>query len=214
MPSKGKIVTERGGVKLTPYEIFREIQGGIKVAKTKWNKFSSFFYRSVEDIYNAWNELEVPLVLKISDEIIERAGRLFVEATAEVKDLKGNVVEFSKAQAELGSGKAGMSSEQATGSASSYARKYSLNGLFLLDDAKDPDAEEGKPDKSGKSGKSGTPVTTDEAAAQKAKIKELQEVIRGDKDKTAKATELLAGRSVIKLSIKDIDEIINAVKSK
>jgi len=211
MPSKGKIVTERGGVKLTPYEIFKEIQGGIKVAKTKWNKFSSFFYRSVEDIYNAWNELEIPLVLRLSDEIVEKAGRLFVEATAEVKDLKGNVVEFSKAQAELGSGKAGMSSEQATGSASSYARKYSLNGLFLLDDAKDPDAEEGKP---GKTGKSGAPVTTDEAAAQKAKIKELQDLIRGDKAKTSEATTLLAGRSVIKLSIKDLDEIITAVKSK
>ena len=205
MPKKEvKIDLERGGVKLTPYELFHEIQSKIEVGKTKWNSFSKFHFRSVENIYTEWKKLGVPLVLKLTDEIIEKAGRLFVEATAEVKDLLGNVVEFSKAQAELGAGKAGMSSEQATGSASSYARKYALNGLFLLDDAVDPDDDgSGKPE----------PVTKEDAAAQKAKIKELQDLIRGNADLTAKATKLLAGRSVIKLSIPEIEEIIKDVKS-
>jgi hypothetical protein len=208
MAGKTVIVLERGGVKLTPYEIFKEVQSTIKVGKTKFNAFSKFYFRSVEDIYVAWNNLGIPLVLKLSDEIIDKAGRLFVEATAEVKDLTGVVVEFAKAQAELGLGKAGMSSEQATGSASSYARKYALNGLFLLDDAKDPDDD----------GTGSTTPTTGagkvDATAQKAKIKELQDLIRGDVTKTAEATKLLAGRSVIRLTIEQIDEIINAVKSK
>ena len=206
-----KITLERGGVKLTPYEIFKEIQDSIKVGKGKFNSFSKFYFRSVEDIYNEWKKLGVPLVLKLDDELVEKAGRLFIQATAQVKDLLGNVVEFSHAQAELGSGKAGMSSEQATGSASSYARKYALNGLFLLDDTKDPD-DDGTGSSRSKSGAGTDPKVA--LAERNAKIKELQNLIRGNKELTDKATALLAGRSVIKLPIATIQEIIDAIKSK
>lgn len=206
-----KITLERGGVKLTPYEIFKEIQDSIKVGKGKFNSFSKFYFRSVEDIYNEWKKLGVPLVLKLDDELVEKAGRLFIQATAQVKDLLGNVVEFSHAQAELGSGKAGMSSEQATGSASSYARKYALNGLFLLDDTKDPD-DDGTGSSRSKSGAGTDPKVA--LAERNAKIKELQNLIRGNKELIDKATALLAGRSVIKLPIATIQEIIDAIKSK
>lgn len=206
-----KITLERGGVKLTPYEIFKEIQDSIKVGKGKFNSFSKFYFRSVEDIYNEWKKLGVPLVLKLDDELVEKAGRLFIQATAQVKDLLGNIVEVSHAQAELGSGKAGMSSEQATGSASSYARKYALNGLFLLDDAKDPD-DDGTGSSRSKSGAGTDPKVA--LAERNAKIKELQNLIRGNKELTDKATALLAGRSVIKLPIATIQEIIDAIKSK
>ena len=124
----------------TPYEIFIETQQKIKVGKNRNNKFGNFNYRSVEDIYDAWKKLNIPLMLKLDDEIVEINGRLFMQSTATVKDTKGTVIEQSKAQAELGAGKNGMSSEQATGSASSYARKYALNGLLLLDDNDDPDS--------------------------------------------------------------------------
>lgn len=206
-----KITLERGGVKLTPYEIFKEIQDSIKVGKGKFNSFSKFYFRSVEDIYNEWKKLGIPLVLKLDDELVEKAGRLFIQATAQVKDLLGNVVEVSHAQAELGSGKAGMSSEQATGSASSYARKYALNGLFLLDDAKDPD-DDGTGSSRSKSGAGTDPKVA--LAERNAKIKELQNLIRGNKELTDKATALLAGRSVIKLPIETIQEIVDAIKSK
>ena len=85
-----KITLERGGVKLTPYEIFKEIQDSIKVGKGKFNSFSKFYFRSVEDIYNEWKKLGVPLVLKLDDELVEKAGRLFIQATAQVKDLLGD----------------------------------------------------------------------------------------------------------------------------
>ncbi len=104
-----------------------------------------------------------------------------------------------------------MSSEQATGSASSYARKYALNGLFLLDDAKDPD-DDGTGSSRSKSGAGTDPKVA--LAERNAKIKELQNLIRGNKELTDKATALLAGRSVIKLPIATIQEIIDAIKSK
>lgn len=123
----------------TPYELFIDAQQKIKVGKSRFNKFGNFNFRNVEDIYEAWKKLNIPLLLKLDDEVVEINGRLFMQSTATVKDNKGNVIEQSKAQAELGAGKNGMSSEQATGSASSYARKYALNGLLLLDDNVDPD---------------------------------------------------------------------------
>ena len=197
----------------TPYEIFRDIQQGIKVGKSRYNSFSKFNYRSVEDIYEAWKLLNVPLVLHLTDHIIEVGGKVFIESVATVKDLKGVPVESSAAQAELGVGKAGMSSEQATGSASSYARKYALGGLFLLNDSEDPDTPEGEKGKREKKTGSGT-LTPDIAAKQKLKAKELQNLIRGDAVKTAVATKELAGRSLLRLTGEEIDEIITAVKSK
>lgn len=202
--AKIEISTERAGVKLTPYELFKEVQQSIKVGKGKYNSFAKFYFRSVEDIYEAWTALNIPLVLKLSDDIIIKEGRLFLEATAEIKDLTGKVIESSKAQAELGAGKAGMSSEQATGSASSYARKYALNGLFLLNDSKDPDEEE-------TTSKRKT-VSKPEIEVQQEKIKELQSIIRGDKIKTDLATKLIAGRSVLKISLVELQKIIDEVK--
>lgn len=196
--------------KKTAYEAFRDIQQLMKVKKSRYNSFSKFNYRSVEDIYEAWKALDVQFLLTISDEVIEVSGRPFVQATATVKDLYGNVIETSSAQAELGIGKAGMSTEQATGSASSYARKYALNGLFLLDDADDPDASTGSKGKT----KEPKDITAGEAMdkIRVAKVKELQDLIRGDASKTAKATAVLAGRSIMKLTVNEIDEIINTVR--
>lgn len=192
-----------------PRELFREAQETIRVGKTKYNSFAKFNYRSVEDIYEAWKSLKVPLVLTITDELVEIGGRVFVQASAVVEDLEGGVIHSARAQAELGAGKAGMSSEQATGSASSYARKYALNGLFLLDDAADPDSMSGGKKPRG----SETPdVRAADDTVRVNKIKELQTLIRGNEEKAKKATMLLAGRSILKLPIGDIDEIIKAVK--
>lgn len=195
----------------SPYDMFIYIQRNIRVGKTKFNSFSKFWFRSVENIYTEWKLLGVPLSLVLSDEAIELSGKVFIEATATIKDSKGNIVEFAKAQAELGAGKAGMSSEQATGSASSYARKYALNGLFLLDDSVDPDEEDSTKGKK-KSGSSST-ATTEASEEIKIKIKELQNLIRGNKEKTEQATKLLAGRSILKLTIGELNEIIKSITS-
>lgn len=180
--------------------LFKDIQKLMKVGKTKYNSFSKFYYRSVEDIYNAWKELDLPFSLNITDEIIEVGGRVFVESTATIFDAEGKeIIASSKAQAELNaSGRAGMSSEQSTGSASSYARKYALNGLFLLDDNKDPDSLD--------STKLGN------VSEARKKITELQTLIKGNEKLIKKVTTLLSGKSILKMSPKEIDAIIKAVK--
>jgi hypothetical protein len=206
------IIIERDHVALTPYELFIEVQRYIKVNKSKYNAFAKFHFRNVEDIYEAWKKLNVPLALKLSDEVLLVDSKLVMESTAEIKDNKGALVEFAKAQAIIGEGKAGMSTEQATGSASSYARKYALNGLLLLDDNKDVDDADVTKCKGSKTKPLAESALEDEA--KKIKIKELQDAIRGDKEKLAKATKALEGRSLLKLTLNEITEILNIVNSK
>ena len=116
------------------------IQSELKAPKNQYNSFGKYKYRSVEDILEAVK----PLLLKyectliIEDEIKEVGGIVFVEATASIqKDMEGRAV---TAQAGIDINRKGMDIAQSFGSSSSYARKYALNGLFLIDDTKDPDS--------------------------------------------------------------------------
>jgi len=121
-----------------------EIQAELKCPKGSLNKFGGFKYRSAEQIL----ESVKPILLKhestlvLSDTIIEVGSKLFLRATATLKD--GTDIVEIYGWAELGDHK-GMSSEQCTGTASSYARKYALNGLFLIDETEsDPDSKDNK----------------------------------------------------------------------
>jgi len=110
-----------------------EIQNELKVPKGNINKFGNYKYRSAEDILEAVK----PVLLKhkarvtLSDKIVCISNRLFLKATASI--WIGEFNTWTDGYAELSEHK-GMSSEQATGTASSYARKYALNGLFLIDE--------------------------------------------------------------------------------
>lgn len=114
----------------------------MKAPKGQTNKFGGYNYRSCEDILTALKPLlaEWQCCLVISDEIVEKGGRLFVEATATLYDNDSDASLPAKGSAEHAETKKGMDQAQITGSASSYARKYALNGLFAIDDTKDPDA--------------------------------------------------------------------------
>lgn len=116
-----------------------KIQNELKVPKGNLNKFGNYKYRSAEDILEAvkpillkYNEL-----LTLSDEIILVGSKVFLKATAKINEVS------CYGYAELAEHK-GMSAEQATGTASSYARKYALNGLFLIDET-EADADSQKP---------------------------------------------------------------------
>jgi hypothetical protein len=116
------------------------IQSELKAPKNQFNAFGKYKYRSVEDILEAVK----PLLLKyectliIEDEVKEVGGIVFIEATASIqKDMEGRAV---TAQAGIDINRKGMDVAQSFGSSSSYARKYALNGLFLIDDTKDPDS--------------------------------------------------------------------------
>ena len=115
-------------------ENLTKIQTELKAPKNQYNKFGGYNYRSAEDILEAVK----PLLLKygaeltICDEICEIGGRIYVKAVCKYRE--GN-----DAYAREPENKKGMDDSQITGTASSYARKYALNGLFLIDDTKDAD---------------------------------------------------------------------------
>lgn len=118
-----------------------KIQSELKVPKTNVNSFGKYKYRSAEDILEAVKPLlakyNVALILTDTIELI--GTRLFCKATATLKDKDLDVI--VEGWAELAEHK-GMSAEQATGTASSYSRKYALNGLFLIDEtASDADSQ-------------------------------------------------------------------------
>ena len=114
-----------------------EIQKSLKAPKNQYNNFGKYKYRNCEDILEAVKPLLGDSTLYISDEIVEIGGRVYVKATATFNDGK-EVIKVS-AFARESETKKGMDDSQITGSASSYARKYALNGLFLIDDTKDAD---------------------------------------------------------------------------
>lgn len=116
------------------------IQSNLKAPKNQFNSFGGYAYRSAEDVLEAVKPLlkEVGCTLTISDEIVVVADRVYVKATATLSDGKDNVSTSAFAREEAD--KKAMDAAQITGAASSYARKYALNGLFCIDDTKDPDS--------------------------------------------------------------------------
>jgi len=117
----------------------REIQQTLKAPKDKYNSFGKYKYRSCESILESVKPLLGDSILTLTDEIVEVGGRIYVKAIAKFVDEKETIVTaFAREPAE----KKGMDESQITGTASSYARKYALNGLFLIDDTKDADTDE------------------------------------------------------------------------
>lgn len=126
------------------YTTLTEIQNELKAPKNQYNSFGKYKYRSCEDILEALK----PLLLKhkatliINDEIQETGTRVYVKAicTFVVGDEKIQTTAYAREE----ESKKGMDGSQVTGASSSYARKYALNGLFLIDDTKDADTDEFK----------------------------------------------------------------------
>ena len=119
-----------------------ELQKRLKVAKNQRNNFGNYNYRSCEDILEAVKPLltELGATLILNDEIAYIGDRYYVRATATLKDDKDST--SVTAYARESENKKGMDESQITGAASSYARKYALAGLFLLDDNKESDTQD------------------------------------------------------------------------
>jgi hypothetical protein len=126
------------------FEVLSKIQKEMKAPKSQFNAFGKYKYRSCEDILEAVKPFLNGTVLYISDEMVLIGERYYIKATATLRngDEAVSVTAYAREEVE----KKGMDSSQITGAASSYARKYALNGLFLIDDTKDSDAtnEHGK----------------------------------------------------------------------
>ena len=119
-----------------------KIQQELKAPKNRHNSFGDYNYRSCEDILEAVKPLLVKhgALLTLKDDVVEVGGRVYVKATATFIDAEGTIEVTAFAREAMEKKK--MDDSQITGTASSYARKYALNGLFLIDDTKDADTDE------------------------------------------------------------------------
>lgn len=131
------------------YEKLAAVQQELKAPKDKKNTFAGYNYRSAEGILEAVKPVlkKYGATITLSDEIVEIGGRIYVKATAlflEFENKTNDTVQFvaATAYAREAETKKGLDDAQITGTASSYARKYALNGLLLIDDTKDPDTDE------------------------------------------------------------------------
>jgi hypothetical protein len=118
-----------------------KIQQELKAPKNQFNAFAKYKYRSAEDIIEAAKPIchKYDCALMLSDEVIEVGGRVYVKATATLIHKEGHTISCTGLAREE-ENKKGMDASQITGSSSSYARKYAMNGLFAIDDTKDADA--------------------------------------------------------------------------
>jgi len=126
----------------TIHKKLQGIQSSLKAPKGQTNKFGGYSYRSAEDILTAVKPLlqQYGCTLVISDDIIGVKDRVYVKATAVLAESESDYSIQVQGFAREAYTRKGMDDSQITGSASSYARKYALNGLFAIDDTKDADA--------------------------------------------------------------------------
>jgi hypothetical protein len=117
-----------------------EIQAKLKAPKGQFNSFGKYHYRSAEDILEAVKKVVNPMgfAITLTDDLIFADGRWYIKSVAELTN--GQLYFRSTGMAREEETKKGMDGSQITGAASSYARKYALNGLFAIDDTKDSDA--------------------------------------------------------------------------
>ena len=144
------------------------IQRELKVPKDQYNSFGKYNYRSCEDILEALKPIlgKHDCTVTLSDDLVQIGDRYYIKATATLYDGENAIsnTAFAREDAE----KRGMDGSQITGTASSYARKYALNGLFLVDDTKDADTDAYHEQ---------THRTDTKADAAKAKAKEVKKAL-------------------------------------
>lgn len=217
------------------YEKLSNIQNELKAPKGQFNKFGGYKYRSCEDILEAVKPIckKYKTVLVLSDSIVvlgdgntriieddeERTRRqictgqrFYVQATARLTDIEANKESedtciSNTAYAREEENKKGMDGSQITGTASSYARKYALNGLFNIDDTKDADTDEFTKQQQ----------IDDEKVIDKTKVQALNKSIENAGIKDEVVELILSGygyTSTSEIKVKDYNSIVNDFKSK
>jgi hypothetical protein len=156
-----------------------EIQAKLKAPKGQFNSFGKYHYRSAEDILEAVKKVVNPMgfAITLTDDLIFADGRWYIKSVAELTNGKQTFSSIGLAREE--ETKKGMDGSQITGAASSYARKYALNGLFAIDDTKDSDAtnDHGKSQESKPQAKTGMPAPSKFDIEFKELISDVKSVI-------------------------------------
>ena len=207
------------------YVNLMNVQKSLKCKKSQYNSFGKYHYRSCEDIVEAVKPLlaENGLVLTMSDEIISVADRVYVKATCRVTDVAtGDCIETT-AMAREAIQKKGADDSQITGMASSYARKYGLNGLFAIDDTKDADTEQyhQTAQNAPQATRSAKPTTSTKAPAKAPQDEARAKAMKALSDEmnrmgvTGQEVSAIAGAHIGKVSTKDMTtaEVQTVVKN-
>lgn len=199
------------------YEKLSNIQNELKAPKGQFNKFGGYKYRSCEDILEAVKPIcqKNKTALVISDTLENIGDRYYIKATAILYDIENASIEIGEGNAFISNtayareeeSKKGMDGSQITGTASSYARKYALNGLFNIDDTKDADTDEFTKQQQ----------IDDEKVIDKTKAQALDKSIEnaGITDDIVKL--ILSGygyTSTSEIKVKDYANLVNDFKSK
>lgn len=173
-----------------------EIQQKLKAPKSQRNNFGNYNYRNCEDILEAVKPLLGELILTITDEIVLTGDRYYVKATATITDGTASVV--TNAYAREVEEKKGMDGAQITGASSSYARKYALNGLFLIDDTKDSDSQDNRQPETKK-------TVNDFKAQLRVKISNYAKANKLNAEKPEDVIKIIADKTGV--TLKDLKEL-------
>jgi hypothetical protein len=189
---------------LNIFEKLVNIQSELKAPKGQYNSFGKYKYRSAEDILEAVKPLchTHGTVLTISDELVYLGDRYYIKATAKLNDIRSGAIE-NTAYAREEESKKGMDGSQITGTASSYARKYALNGLFAIDDTKDADTDE-----------HANQTKQEETKASKGQLELFKTLLNNDDTKISAYLEYFKVKSIDDLTNEQINKAVKIIQEK
>ncbi len=192
-----------------------KVQSELKAPKGQKNTFGNYNYRSAEDILEAVKPLlsEQGLLMTITD-IIEQVGeRYYIQAKVTITDGEDTIEVTGYARESLN--KKGMDDSQITGTASSYARKYAMNGLFLIDDTKDSDSNENRTERENRAKKADVEAEREKQAKIAKLNTQFENGMKAAEDKNAPIELVNRWNKLPKVqAIKEIANWINENKDK
>ncbi|WP_131082527.1 ERF family protein [Clostridioides difficile] len=182
------------------------IQSTLKAPKSQFNSFGKYNYRSCEDILEGLKPIlkEEKALVILDDKVVQIGTRFYVEATATLIDAETGEKVSAKALAREDETKKGMDLAQVTGSVSSYARKYALNGLFCIDDTKDSDATNKHGNEQKKKEVNESELNT---------LYSLGESIEKDKNRVDSEVYKKFGKLAVDLTKQEYEKVLNGYKS-
>lgn len=191
---------------MTIHEKMMKIQTTLKAPKNLFNSFGNYKYRNAEGILEAVKPLlaENKLSMYISDDVQAVNDRVYVKATVSIFDIETGESVMATASARETLNKKGMDDSQITGTASSYARKYALNGIFLLDDTKDADTDENQKERTARANKQGQEKNKEKLDQMKISLVKQKTLLDLCEDEKFDINKIL--KSYKHESIKDITE--------
>nr|DAM51644.1 MAG TPA: ERF superfamily protein [Caudoviricetes sp.] len=196
-------------VALNIYEKLTEVQNELKAPKSKYNSFGKYNYRSCEDILEAVKPIlkAKRLAMTVKDDVFNIGDRFYIMATVTVFDCESEEKVTTTAYAREDADKKGMDGSQITGSSSSYARKYALNGMFAIDDTKDADSWNTHD-------KDRTVEKKEAERATEEQIAKLRALYKGKEDKLTELLDKYGITSPVQFKRMEIQSVIDKLEAK